>query len=651
MPGPIVLLPLGLSLAATAASAATPAAPGRPGGFDPATTLPWAVPLLLAAPLIGYVVLLGAVRTRRAAANLALFVVGVMLVATLVVAWARFRDPQPHEVSFPWINIPVAFTGEQRFQGFAIDLAFRVDHYALAALVALLLVFLASLAWHRVAGRAEQGPVRFQVNALLFLLGAAGVVVSGNLAELLAFWLAAGIGTYLLLGHRWGTEGAGRRGQLALSVPFLGDAALLCAVALLYSRFGELKMDALYPLLTSTGGVGQKSLTAAALLAFGAIAARAGVWPFTAWQTGTVDGPPSALALTAGAWPILAGSVLLKILPVVGAAGVQAPRTAGYALAVGAAVGALLALVGVDARRSVVLASSGAVALALLGMLYPASTPAAFTGLLGVALGRAGGVLAVASAAGAMRTVDLRAMGGGWARMQLTASGLLVTLAAVALAGVTAGALRPRSLAWIAFGAGLGLVGLATFRVYFAVAHGPLVRRRAFDPERVRETDAVVAGAALGAGIAAVAALGLAFTTRWAAFLDPRRGSVLGGGAEVPWVGLLALTLAVAVALSAFAFWSWRGYGLAVTFRIGELYGVVWDQAGALFVRFFERPGRQIVTAVEGMALPALESGVGRALLAAGGLSDRRLPWVPTMLALAVVLAAALGLWSLRGRL
>jgi NADH:ubiquinone oxidoreductase subunit 5 (subunit L)/multisubunit Na+/H+ antiporter MnhA subunit len=634
---------IALGLALTAASAASTA---RAGGFhfDPASTLPWAVPMIVAAPVIGYVLVLGSVRTRRGAATTTLVMLGLMLAATLMVAWARFRQDAPYKAAFQWINIPVAFTGDQRFQGFGIDLSFRIDHVALALLFSTLVILIACLLWHRVGGRGEQGPVRFQVNALLLALGAAGVLVSGDLAELLGFWLLGGIATYLLLGHRWGTEGAGRRSRIALALPFLGDIALLCGIGLLYSRYGTLSLDGLYPLFHNTLGVGLKSLTAAAVLVFAAVAVRAAIWPFTAWLTGTVDAPAAALALSAGVWPILAGSLLLRLRPLLDSAGVQAPRIALYTLGVAAVVGPLLGLLGVELRRSIVLASSGAVALALIGIVYPASVGVGLTALVAVAAARAAGLLAGASAAATMRTVDLRAMGAGWERMRWTSAALVLSAAVLSLGGLEAAMLRPRSPAWLGFAAGLALVTLAATRPYFAIAHGELRRRRAFEPARVREVHGLVAGTALVVAALGVVALLLGYFPRWLGFL--------GAGGQAPTPGpnvLWVLAPAVAAAAAAAAFWLRKDASLDICFRLGERYGALWDLAGAQYERFFARPGGRIVGAVEDVGVPGVESGVGRALTGAGGLAglaERSLPWVPTVLGLAVVLAVAFGLIS-----
>jgi hypothetical protein len=400
--------------------------------------------------------------------------------------------------------------------------------------------------------------------------------------------------------------------------------------------------DKLYPMLGNTPGVGLKSVAAAALLLLAAVFVRACLWPFTAWQTGTVEAPPAALALVAGVWPVMAGSLLLRALPVLGAAGWQAPRIATIALVVAAVMGPLLGLIGVELRRSLLLASSGAVALALLGMLSPASAPVAFTGLLAAAAGRTGALLAGSAAAASMRTVDLRAMGAGWERMPATALGLLASVAAVALAGCGAFALRPRSLEWVAFGAGVALVAVAVLRVYFAMAHGPLRRRRAFEPGRVREAAPGVTGPALMAGLVGLAAVALTFLTAWVGFLESGRQAVFGMGTNVLWVA----SLAVGAGLAAFLFGYRKEESLAVSARLGELLGALWELAAGVYDRFFARPEGQAVQAAEGVALPTLESGVGQALTGTGSLADRTVPWVPALLGLAAVLALAFGILS-----
>jgi hypothetical protein len=58
------------------------------------------------------------------------------------------------------------------------------------------------------------------------------------------------------------------------------------------------------------------------------------------------------------------------------------------------------------------------------------------------------------------------------------------------------------------------------------------------------------------------------------------------------------------------------------------------------------RPGLRIFSGVESAGVPAFESGVGRALVSAGVVAGRSLPWVTSVLVLAAALAIAFGLLS-----
>ena len=305
--------------------------------------------------------------------------------------------------------------------------------------------------------------------------------------------------------------------------------------------------------------------------------------------------------------------------------------------------GPLLSLLTVDVRRALLLASSGALALALLGLLHRDApvAAAAFSGLLAVAAGRAALLLSAGTLVATLRTVDLRLMGGGWERLRVTTVGLIAASAAVAFGVCAAAAARGSSLAWIAFAGGLVAVAVACFRVVFVAGFGELARRRAFEPTRVREAPAPVGGAGLTIGLLAVAATLLAFFTAWVGFLE-RGAHAVDVRTEVPWLAFPAF----GTALAAVVFLTRSQVAVTLFGRLGESYLVAWGTAGALYARFVSRPGLQVVRGVESVGVPALESGVGRALLSAGVLAGRSLPWVTGLLLLAVALAIAFGLLS-----
>lgn len=615
-------------------------------GFDPSSTLPWSVPILLIAPLVGMVMLLVGVRSRRGAATLALLTGLVTLVDVLLVAWARFRDGSVYSATFSWINVSVSFSGDPRFQGFGIDIMLRVTHEVVALLAGLLVVFMACILWHRLAGRQEQGPVRTQVIALLLLLSAVGALLSGDLAALFGFWAVAGVASYLLLGNRWGTEAGARAAQVALALPFLGDLAFLCAVSLLYSRFGATEIDKLVPLLGHTPGVGLQSTSAAAALLLVAVGVRAAVWPFTAWQTATVDAPPAFSALVAAVWPIMAGHLLLLSLPIFGAAGPQPVRVGAWVLAAAAVAGPLLSLASYELRRTLVLASSGAVALCLLAILFPGSAAAGLTGLLAVAGGRAAALLAAAWVAPTMRGVDLRLMGDGQRRMPLITAGLGVSAAAVALAAVAGSAGRRQSVAWVALVVGLFLVAVAIWRVYGAVALGQVPRRRAFEPSRIRDVSGALASAALACAVVGVAAAVLAFIPPWTGFFLPSRPKPPAASVELDWLApaIIGALLSLAV----------LGVRKAVALRLSTWPAGAYEAARGLGgATWRERIGPILLAAigaVELRALPTFEDGLGRGLSSAGSLLARGMPYLPALAGLAILVGALLGVLGMGGR-
>jgi NADH:ubiquinone oxidoreductase subunit 5 (subunit L)/multisubunit Na+/H+ antiporter MnhA subunit len=633
------------SLAAYLASPTASAASAARGGFhfDPSSTLAWAVPVLLMIPLVGLVLISVGVRSRRAAANIGVFFVFVTLLDALLVSWARFRSGAPYSVTYQWINIPVSTSGLQQFQGFGIDLSFRLDHYSLAAIILVLLIFLACLLWHRVSGRTEPGPIRYQSLVMVLLLAALGVLVSGDLVAQFAFWTVAGAASYLLLSHRWGTEVCARESRVALALPFLGDVALLCGVGLLYSRFGLTDLTKIAPVVHTTPGVGLKALTAAAVLVFAAVLVRSALWPFTAWQTGTLEEPPSLVALVAGVWPVLAGLVLLRYLPLFGWAGPQAQSIAQASLVVAGLIGGVLALLTMDLRRALLLASGGALAAALLGFLYRSSplVAAGFTGVLAIAAGRAGMLLSAGSVVAVLRTSDMRLMGAGLDRMRGTMIALGGSGLAVALGACAAAAQRSYWLAVAATVVGLALASFGIFRGFVVAAVGRLPRRRAFEPPRGPWAPAAAVRAGLLLAGAGLLAVGLSFFTGWLGFLSTGKHPVTVG-TDVLWL-LPPLAGAVGAEL---VFGLRRRSATQLLVRLTALYGLGWSLVAAAYVRFIDRPGSRIISGIADVAVPAAESGVGRALVTAGALAGRPLPWVATLVAAAVVLAVVLGLVS-----
>jgi NADH:ubiquinone oxidoreductase subunit 5 (subunit L)/multisubunit Na+/H+ antiporter MnhA subunit len=622
------------------------------------------VPLILFAPFLLFALMVFSVRFRRPASNLGLFAFLVGLATSLLVGWAEVAKAKPYTTSFPYLTLSVAFTGATRFQNFNLDLAFRIDHVAIAALVAVYSVGFLCLLWHRAAGRDEQGPVRFQAAMLLFAFAASGVVVSPDLTELLAFWGLAGVAGYLLVAHRWGSRDVARPAQAALWLPFGGDLCLLLGLGLLYSRYGmPLNPERLAPLLHSTPGAGLKSLTVACVLILAAVLVRSGVAPFHAWCVGTRDAPPAGVAYLQAVWPLLAGLLLYRSLPLFIGAGPQALRLAAYACLVCALLGPLLGLAGNDARRVVSLAGTGVVALLLFSLWQPVTGSggralAGAVGLAGlVALGasRAALLLAVNSIGLRLRSYSLSDMGEGLARLPVSTlalglAGLVVALAAVPAAtqlgggglfdpgrsGVSAGSSLVRRQ--LVFAVGMLVAAAVVWRVFVAVGFGRLRRRRAFEPDRVREVPWQMAGGPLLAGLLGLAGVLLAFFTRWLDFLEAGRHTVPTTRTTVLWLAVPVVGSALAVLGYTLQRDRLLGFSARVAAELhrGRSVGL------ALLRRFVGQPGTGLIEEIEEQGVGGAESGLARALRRAGRLGLERLPGLPVLLALGVLGVVAL---------
>lgn len=598
-------------LLAALAGVASGASKARSGfSYTAADTLVWSVPALLIAPLIGLLLMLSGVRTRRGAAMVTVATLVVTLLDAILVLIARFGATEPYTATYQWISLSIAFTGDTRFQSFGIDLSFRIDHLVLVFYIVALLVAVGAVLWQRSVSRQEPGPVRSQVWLLVLILAGGGVLVSSDLIALCGFWLLAGLASYFLLGNRWGGEGTSRGAAVALALPFLGDLALFAGVGMVYAKYGVTEVAQLAPMYGHTAGVSEVYLGIAALLVLGAAVVRGALWPFSAWQTLTVEASPAAAGLVAGLWPLLGGELIFLNLPLFAATGTGTPRIAAWALIILSLAGPALALAQFEIRRTVLLASSGAIGLCLLAILKTGSAAAALAGLVAVSLGRPAILLGAGWVADQMRTGDLRFLGGGLTRLRQATLGLGGGAFAVAAGATAASAWRHPSAAWIGPALCLLLVAAALARAWAGAALGAVPARRAFEASRLMD---VRSGAALVTAVLAVlGVIGvlLTFVWYWLRFLvhdvpgSPPLWTLIVWWAPV-LAGLAVGTVAVArrradtlAAQRRLAF----GVFLAQR-RTRQAWRVV--VAGA---------GLRAARGLELRRLPALESATGRAL-------------------------------------
>ena len=180
-------------LLAALAGVASGASKARSGfSYTAADTLVWSVPALLIAPLIGLLLMLSGVRTRRGAAMVTVATLVVTLLDAILVLIARFGATEPYTATYQWISLSIAFTGDTRFQSFGSTsrsgstTCARLLHRGPAGGGG------GCPLWQRSVSRQEPGPVRSQVWLLVLILAGGGVLVSSDLIALCGFWLLAG---------------------------------------------------------------------------------------------------------------------------------------------------------------------------------------------------------------------------------------------------------------------------------------------------------------------------------------------------------------------------------------------------------------------------------------------------------------------------
>ncbi len=607
------------------------------------------MPVLLIAPFASFLLALSSVRTRRSASAMAMFGTVVSLLLTLLVAWGLARRSTPYVASYQYINMSVAFSGPTNFQTFAINLVFHVDHLTVIALFVIEVCMIAAIGWHQLMGRSEPGAARFHALITLLLFAFTGALVSWDLAEMFGFWALAGGLTYLLLTHRWGFDEAASRARIALALPFLTDLSLLCGIAWLYARYGTQNLATLLPILHTNPGWTVRSIVVGSVLLFVGVAGRLALWPLSGWLTMTsTTAPTAASAIAQSAWSVVGIVVLYRLTPIFAASNKQTLQAFLVACAVSAVIAGAASLVGNGPRRVITLAGAGAVAVGAAVVINGAyHQPAAFAiagvaAVLAVAPARAAALLAASTIANAMRTDDMAEMGEAWRRMRASSGALLASAIVIGLAasGALAFGVSSRSRLGIALGEAVLLIAVGALRVFFGVSFGILRRRRAFDPDRVREPEGARGFPYWLAG-AGAALLVASFLPAWLNFLD---------GQKHPAAGPLAIAVWAAVAIVGFA-------ACAVVFTRGKDGALALSAFGGGFLqrsaagglgivdRFLVEPttdaGRRIgdwIAAGDG-ALGRFATASGQLALAAG-----RGPALPIVVGLAIVLALVLAL-------
>jgi multicomponent Na+:H+ antiporter subunit A len=375
--------------------------------------------------LAGFAVAAAAPWVTRRAPRMAGWLLAVFPAAVL--AWLAARIPEVAGggvllASQPWLP------------ALGIELAFRLD--GLSLLFGLLIAGLGVVVTIYAGTYLEDHPSlgRFFLALILFQAAMLGLVLADDAIVLFVFWELTSVSSFLLIGFDHDDAASRRAALQALLVTGLGGLALLAGLLLLRGATGSFAL-VLSPeqaaAVRDHGAYGAMLF----LIVLGAFTKSAQA-PFHFWLPNAMAAPTPVSAYLHSATMVKAGIYVLARLD---ASLGGTPAWTWWLTTAGAAtmiVGAVGAIRQTDLKR--VLAYSTVTALgtltALLGLSFPGSVAAAMVFLLVHALYKGALFLAAGSAAHAAGTRDLRALGGLWRVMPITAGAAL--LAGLSMAGL-----------------------------------------------------------------------------------------------------------------------------------------------------------------------------------------------------------------------
>ena len=315
-----------------------------------------------------------------------------------------------------------------------LDLIVRIDGFAwMFAVLVTVIGALVSL-YARYYMSPEDPVARFYAFFLAFMGAMLGVVVSGNLVQLVVFWELTSLVSFLLIGYWYHRVDAQQGARMALIVTGLGGLALLGGVIVLGHIVGSYELDAV---LASGERIRAHPLypVALVLILLGALT-KSAQFPFHFWLPRAMAAPTPVSAYLHSATMVKAGVFLLaRLWPVLSGTELWFWLVSGAGIAT-LLLGAYIAMFQNDLKR--VLAYSTVSHLGLITLLFGLNSPlAAVAGVFHI-MNHATFKASLFMAAGVVDhetgTRDIRRLNGLMRSMPRT--GILALVASGAMAGV-----------------------------------------------------------------------------------------------------------------------------------------------------------------------------------------------------------------------
>lgn len=236
------------------------------------------LPLIVAVPLFGAAVLVGAGRRLPRSAAEVLGCLFAAATAALALA-ASARTPSSTARPLEWLG------GWRPHGGAGVGIVLVGDRIGLglATLVSLLVVAALAYAWRYFDEPPQRHAGSFPALVLLFQAGMCGFALAGDLFNAFVFFELMGVVAYALTGYRV-EEARAVQGALVFGVVnSLGAYTTLLGIALLYARTGELGLAQIGSALDAHPGGPDALVIAAFVLVATGLLVKAAAVPFHFW--------------------------------------------------------------------------------------------------------------------------------------------------------------------------------------------------------------------------------------------------------------------------------------------------------------------------------------------------------------------------------
>jgi len=380
---------------------------------------------LLAIVLLPFIGSLVAVFLRQDARNGAAFLAGTIALCGTVLTAAQYpavKDGGLLRASVEWLPT------------LGLDFTLRMNGFTwLFAMLVVSIGFLVALYARYYMSPADPVP-RFFAFLLAFMGAMLGIVLSGNLIQLVFFWELTSLFSFLLIGY-WHHNASAREGaRMALTVTATGGLCLLLGILLIGHIVGSYDLDRVLASGARIRG-SDLYLPALILVLLGALT-KSAQFPFHFWLPNAMAAPTPVSAYLHSATMVKAGVFLLTLLwPVL--SGTEAwfyiVVTAGLSTLL---IGAYAAIFQQDLKGLLAYSTISHLGLItlLLGLGSPLAAVAAIFHILNHATFKASLFMAAGIIDHESGTRDIRRLSGLFRYMPITAT--LAMVAAAAMAGV-----------------------------------------------------------------------------------------------------------------------------------------------------------------------------------------------------------------------